>query len=117
MQKIPYIDVSTPKTVHRGDLIAIFARFLDMKTFEPIRVPTVYLQIVSNYHEYWKSTLMKQDVSVLQIAVPTLEMKDDEYIVKVSDHQEMLSFSFHKVRVKYPKWVFRNNNRVKTQMY
>ena len=45
--------------------MAIRARFLDMSTFEPIKVSKVYLQIVSNNHEYWKSTLMKQDVSIL----------------------------------------------------
>ena len=118
MQKISYIDVSIPKTVHRGDLMAIFARFLDMNTFEPVKVPKVYLQIIStNDHVYWKTSLMKQNVSVLQIAIGTLEMKDENYIVKVSDHEEMLSFGFHKVHVKYPKRVFRNKNRVKIQMY
>lgn len=118
MQKIPYIDVSTPKTVHRGNLMTIYARFLDMDTFELIKVPKVYLQIIStNDHVYWETSLMKQNVSKLQIAVATLEMEDDQYIVKVSDHQEMLSFGFNKVHVKYPKWVFRNKNRVKIQMY
>jgi len=100
MQKIPYVYVCTPKTVNRGNLMAIYARFLDIDTLEPIKVSKVYLQIVSNYHEYWKSSLMKQDVSTLQIAVGTSEMEDDQYIVKVSDHKEMLSFGFHKVKVR-----------------
>ena len=111
MQKIPYINVSTPKTVRRGNLMAIFARFLDMDTFEPIQVPTVYLQIIStNDHEYWKTSLMKQNVSKLQIAVPTLEMEHNQYIVKVSDHEEMLSFGFRKVKVR-KKWFFQNKKQ------
>ena len=110
MQKIPYVYVCTPKTVNRGNLMAIYARFLDMNTFEPIKVSKVYLQIVSNNHEYWKSSLMKQDVSVLQIAVATLEMKDEQYIVKVSDHKEMLSFGFHKVKVR-KKWFFESKKQ------
>ncbi|MCH7648413.1 MAG: hypothetical protein IIA83_07395 [Thaumarchaeota archaeon] len=81
--------------------MTIFARFLDMDTFEPVKVHNVYLQIIStNDHVYWKTTLMKQNVSTLQIAVPTLEMEDNQYIVKVSDHKEMLSFGFHKVKVR-----------------
>jgi len=91
--------------------MAIRARFLDMSTFEPIKVSEIYLQIVStNDHEYWKTTLMKQDISVLQIAVGTLEMKDDQYIVKVSDHKEMLSFGFNKVKVR-KKWFFESKNQ------
>ena len=112
IQKTPYIDVSTPKTVRRGNLMAIFARFLDMDTFEPIKVPKVYLQIIStDDHEYWKTSLMKQDVSKLQIAVPTLEMKDNQYIVKVSDHEEMLSFGFNKVCVKHTKRFFQSKKQ------
>ncbi len=111
MQKTPYIDVYTPKTVHRGDLMAIRARFLDMSTFEPTKVSKVYLQIIStNDHEYWKTTLMKQDISVLQIAVGTLEMKDEQYIVKVSDHKEMLSFGFNRVNVR-KKWFFESKKQ------
>ena len=111
MQKIPYIDVHTPKTVHRGNLMAIYARFLDMDNLEPIKVSKIYLQIIStNDHEYWKTTLMKQDVSKLQIAVPTLEMEDDQYIVKVSDHKEMMSFGFDKVKVR-KKWFFESKKQ------
>jgi len=117
MQKIPYIDVATPTTVQRGNLMAIFARFLDMNTFEPIKVSEIYLQIVSNYHEYWRSSLMRENVSVLQIAVPTIEMHDDDYVVKVSDHKEMLTFGFNRVHVKCPGLTFRNKNKVKIQMY
>ena len=81
--------------------MAIFAKFLDVDTFEPVKVSKIYLQIIStNDHLYWKTTLMKQDVSTLQIAVATLEMEDEQYIVKVSDHKEMLSFGFHKVKVR-----------------
>ena len=91
--------------------MAIFARFLDMDTFEPIKVHNVYLQIIStNDHEYWKTTLMKQDVFVLHIAIGTLEMQDTEYVVKVSDHKEMLSFGFHKVKVR-KKWFFESKKQ------
>ena len=111
MQKIPYVYVRTPKTVHRGNLMTIYARFLDMDNLEPITVSKVYLQIVStNDHEYWKNTLMKQDVSTLQIAVGTLEMEDTEYIVKVSDHKEMLSFGFNRVKVR-KKWFFESKKQ------
>lgn len=97
--------------------MAIYARFLDMKSFQPVRVSKVYLQIVSNDDEYWKSSLMKQDVYTLQIAIPTLEMEADEYVVKVADHEEMMTFGFNNVRVKCPRRSFRNKNRVKVQMY
>ena len=98
--------------------MAIRARFLDMNTFEPVKVHNVYLQIIStNDNEYWKTSLMRQNIYKLQIAVSTLEMIDADYIVKVSDHKEMMSFGFNKVHVKYPKWIFRNKNRVKIQMY
>ena len=91
--------------------MAIRARFLDLNTFEPIKVSEVYLQIISNNdHEYWRTTLMKQDISVLQIAVGTLEMKDDQYIVKISDHKEMLSFGFNKVKVR-KKWFFESKKQ------
>jgi len=110
MQKIPYVYVHTPKIIQRGNLMAIYARFLDMDNLEPIKVSKVYLQIVSNNHEYWKSTLMKQDVSVLQIAVGTLEMEDEQYVVKVSDHKEMLSFGFNKVKVR-KKWFFESKKQ------
>ena len=110
IQKIPYVDVHVPRKVYRGNLMEIRARFLDMSTFEPIKVSKVYLQIVSSNHEYWKTSLMKQNVSVLQIAVGTLEMKDGEYIVKVSDHKEMLSFGFNKVNVR-KKWFFESKKQ------
>ena len=91
--------------------MAIFARFLDMNTFEPVKVHNVYLQIIStNDHEYWKTSLMRQNIYKLQIAVPTSEMKDDQYIVKVSDHQEMLSFGFNKVKVR-KKWFFQSKQQ------
>ena len=110
IQKIPYIDVSIPKTVHRGDLMAIFARFLDMNTFEPIKVSKIYLQIISTNHEYWETSLMKQDVSTLHIAIGTSEMEDTEYVVKVSDHKEMISFGFNKVKVR-KKWFFESKKQ------
>jgi len=114
----PYIDVRVPSKVAHGDMMAIFARFLNPDTLKPVQIPKVYLQIIStNDHEYWKSSLIRQNISKLQIAVSTLEMKDTDYIVKVSDHKEMLSFGFNKVHVKYPKRVFRNKNKVKIQMY
>ena len=53
---------------------------------------------------------MKQDVSVLQISVATLEMEDEQYIVKVSDHEEMLSFGFNKVKVR-KKWFFESKKQ------
>ena len=91
--------------------MAIFARFLDMDTFDPVKVHNVYLQIIStNDHEYWKTTLMKQNVSTLQIAVGTLEMKDKKYVVKVSDREEMLSFGFHIVKVR-KKWFFQSKQQ------
>jgi len=90
--------------------MAIYAKFLDMNTFEPIKVSKVYLQIISNNHEYWKTTLIKQNVSVLQIAVGTLEMRSEQYVVKVSDHQEMLSFGFNKVKVR-KKWFFHSKKQ------
>ena len=107
--RMPYIDVHIPKTVHRGDLMVICARFLDSNTLKPIKVSEVFLQIIStNDHEYWKTSLMKQDVYALHIAVSTLEMKDEDYVVKVSDHKEMLSFGFNRVRVKKSKRLFQN---------
>jgi len=113
----PYIDVRVPNKVNHGDLMAIFARFIDTDTLKLVQIPEVYLQIIStNDHEYWKSSLIRQNISKLQIAVSTLEMKDADYIIKVSDHKEMMSFGFNKVHVKYPKRVFRNKNRVKIQM-
>jgi len=91
--------------------MAIYARFIDTNTLKLVQIPEVYLQIIStNDHVYWKTSLMKQDVSTLQIAVGTLEMKDDQYIVKVSDHKEMLSFGFHKVRVR-KKWFFESKKQ------
>ena len=113
-----YIDVRVPHKVTHGDMIVIFARFINTDTLKLVQIPEVYLQIIStNDHEYWKSSLIRQNISKLQIVLSTLEMKDTDYIIKVSDHKEMLSFGFNKVHVKYPKWVFRNKNRVKIQMY
>ena len=51
---------------------------------------------------------MKQNVSKLQIVISTLEMKYDEYIVKVSDHKEMTSFGFNKVKIKKPSRLYKN---------
>ena len=81
--------------------MVIYAQFLDLNALKMMKVPEVYLQIISTSdHEYWKTTLMKQNMSTLHIAVGTLEMKDNEYVVKISDHKEMISFGFAKVKVK-----------------
>ena len=91
--------------------MTIHARFLDMDTFEPIKVLKVYLQIIStNDHEYWPSSIIKKNMATLHIAIGTLEMKDEQYIVKVSDHKEMLSFGFNKVNVR-KKWFFESKKQ------
>ncbi len=96
-----YIDVHAPKKVTHGDLMEIYARFIDAETKKPITIPNIYLQIIStDDHEYWVTSIIKQNTSVLRIAVSTLEMKDKKYIVKVSDHKEMLSFGFNKVKIR-----------------
>ena len=112
MQKTPYIDVRVPNNVTHGDMMEIYAKFIDTDTLKSVLVPKVYLQIISvNDHEYWKTALMKQNVSVLHIAISTLEMRYDQYIIKISDHKEMTSFGFNKVNVRsflhqYPRLWF-----------
>lgn len=92
-------------------MMAIYARFIDTNALKLVQIPEVYLQIIStNDHEYWKTTLMKQNVSTLQIAVGTSEMEHNQYIVKVSDHEEMLCFGFNKVKVR-KKWFFQNKKQ------
>ena len=118
MKKTPYIDVHVPKKVTRGDLMVIYARFIDEKTRKLIKIPNVYLQIIStDDHEYWPTSLIKQNISVLHIAIGTLEMKDQKYIIKVSDHKEMLSFGFNRVKLRKPWGVFKNKKHpVKIQL-
>ncbi len=118
MQKTPYIDVHVPNKVIRGDLMVIYARFIDLDTLQLVKVPTVYLQIIStDDHEYWQTSLIKQNISVLHIAIGTLEMKDDNYVVKVSDHKEMMEFGFNRVKLRKPWGVFKNKKRpVKIQL-
>ncbi|MCH7649127.1 MAG: hypothetical protein IIA83_11045 [Thaumarchaeota archaeon] len=118
MQITSYIDVHVPKKVTRGDLMVIYARFIDEKTRKLIKIPNVYLQIIStDDHEYWPTSLIKQNISVLHIAIGTLEMKDQKYIIKVSDHKEMMSFGFNRVKLRKPWGVFKNKKHpVKIQL-
>jgi len=89
----------------------IYARFLDMNSFESIKVSKVYLQIIStDDHEYWPSSIIKKNMATLHIAIGTLEMKDEQYIVKVSDHKEMISFGFNKVKIR-KKWFFESKKQ------
>lgn len=97
----PYIDVHVPEKVTRGNLMEIYAKFIDLETKKLMTIPNIYLQIIStDYHEYWPSSIIKKNISTLHIAIGTLEMKDEQYIVKVSDHKETLSFGFNKVKVR-----------------
>lgn len=98
--------------------MVIYARFIDLDTLQLVKVPTVYLQIIStDDHEYWPTSLIKQNISVLYIAIGTLEMKDQKYIIKVSDHKEMMSFGFNRVKLRKPWVVFKNKKRpVKIQL-
>ena len=116
MQNI-YIDVHVPRTVTHGDLMEIYARFIDAETKKPIIIPNIYLQIIStDDHEYWVTSIIKQNTSVLRIAVSTLEMKDKKYVIKVSDHKEMYSFGFNQVKVNNPSNIFTKKNQpVKVQ--
>ena len=112
MQKTPYIDVHIPKKVTRGDLMVIYARFLDNDTLKPKKVSNVYMQIIStNDHEYWSTSLMNQNSSTLHIAIGTAEMKDDNYVVKIADHKEMMEFGFNKVKVKNPRKILQNKKQ------
>jgi len=112
LQKTPYIDVHIPKKVTRGDLMEIYARFLDKDTLTPVRTSNIYLQIIStNDHEYWSTRLMNQNSSTLHIAVGTAEMKDDNYVVKIADHKEMMEFGFNKLQVKNPRKIFQNKKQ------
>ena len=90
--------------------MVIYARFIDEDTLKPKKVSNVYLQIIStDDHEYWSTSLIKQNISVLHIAIGTLEMKDEKYIIKVSDHKEMMEFGFHKVKIKNPRKIFKKH--------
>ncbi len=96
----PYIDVHVPKIVTRGDLMEIYAKFIDLETKKLITISNIYLQIIStDDHEYWPTSIIKQNTSILHIAIGTLEMKDKKYVIKVSDHKEMYSFGFNQVKV------------------
>lgn len=107
----PYIDVHVPRKVLRGDLMEIYAKFIDLETRKLITIPNIYLQIIStDDHEYWPTSIIKQNTSELRIAIGTLEMKDKKYVIKVSDHKEMLSFGFNKVKVG-KKWFFEDKNQ------
>ena len=107
MIRNPYIDVHIPNKVTRGDLMEIYAKFIDLETKKLITIPNIYLQILStDDHEYWPTSIIKQNTSVLRIAIGTLEMKDEKYIIKVSDHKEMQSFGFNQVKVKNPWKIF-----------
>ena len=107
----PYIDVHVPNKVSRGNLMEIHARFIDLKTQKLIKIPNIYLQIIStDDHEYWPTSIIKKNMSALHIAIGTLEMKDEKYIIKVSDHKEMMSFGFNRVKVR-KKWFFESKNQ------
>jgi len=95
----------------------IYARFIDVETKKLITIPNIYLQIIStDDHEYWKTSIIKQNESILHIAIGTLEMKDEKYVVKVSDHKEMQSFGFNQVKVKnYMKLFSKKKQPVKIQ--
>jgi len=102
-----YIDVHVPRTVVHGDLMEIYARFIDLETEKSIIISNIYLQITStNDHEYWPTSIIKQNTSTLHIAIGTLEMKDEKYVIKVSDHKEMQSFGFNQVKVKNHMKIF-----------
>jgi len=98
--------------------MVIRARFIDEETLKPKKVSNVYMQIIStDDHEYWPTSLIKQNISVLHIAIGTLEMKDEKYIIKVSDHKEMMSFGFNRVKLRKPWGVFKNKKHpVKIQL-
>jgi len=94
-----YIDVHVPRKVTRGDLMEIYAKFIDLETKKLITIPNIYLQIIStDDHQYWPTSIIKQNTPILHIAIGTLEMKDKKYIIKVSDHKEMFSFGFNLVK-------------------
>lgn len=95
----------------------IYARFIDKTTQKLVKISKIYLQIISTHdHEYWPVSIIRENDSILHIAIGTAEMKDTDYIIKISDHKEMMSFGFNKVHVKSPKRFFRNKNSVKIQM-
>ncbi len=98
--------------------MVIYARFIDEDTLKPKKVSNVYLQIIStDDHECWPTSLIKQNISVLHIAIGTLEMKDQKYIIKVSDHKEMISFGFNRVKMRKPWGIFKNKKHpVKIQL-
>jgi len=112
----PYIDVCIPKIVTRGDLMEIYAKFMDLETRKLITIPNIYLQIIStDDHEYWQTSIIKQNESTLRIAIGTLEMKDKKYVIKVSDHKEMQSFGFNQVIVKSPLRSYAKKQSIKVQ--
>ena len=95
----------------------IYARFIDKTTQKLVEISKIYLQIISTHdHEYWPVSIIRENDSILHIAISTAEMKDIDYIIKISDHKEMMSFGFNKVHVTSTKRFFRNKNRVKIQM-
>ena len=107
-----YIDVHVPRKVTRGNLMEIYARFIDLQTNKLITIPNIYLQIIStDDHEYWKTSIIKQNESILHIAIGTLEMKDKKYVIKISDHKEMQSFGFNQVKVKNSSKIFTKKNQ------
>lgn len=89
----------------------IHAKFIDQQTQKLMEIPNIYLQIIyTNDHEYWPTSIIKQNTSTLRIAIGTLEMKDEKYVIKVSDHKEMLSFGFNRVKVR-KKWFFESKKQ------
>ena len=65
-----YIDVHVPSKVTRGDLMEIYAKFIDMKTLKLMKIPNIYLQIIStDDHEYWPTGVIRQNESTLHIAI------------------------------------------------
>ncbi len=89
----------------------IHAKFINMETQQAQKISNIYLQIIStDGHEYWPSSIIKQNTSLLHIAIGTLEMYDEKYTIKVSDHKEMISFGFNQVKVKHSKNIFKKKN-------